>query len=127
MFGTKINNLQNVLTIIDIETNINKLLIFQGIDSVIKMINTKYNIYRSLLEKSNSKFFMVEIDQIFIFQQWHHTDFIRIPNTISHIFYTSSLKRNEIDYVMNKLPRNSRMKLHTRSTKNLHHPWTIMQ
>ena len=127
MFGTKINNLQNVLTIIDIETNINKLLIFQGIDSVIKMIHTKYNIYRSLLEKSNSKFFMVEIDQIFIFQQWHHTDFIRIPNTISHIFYTSSLKRNGIDYVMNKLPRNFRINLHTRSTNILHHLCTIMQ
>ena len=32
---------------------------------------------------------MVDIDQIFVFQQWHHATFIRIPtNTKDDILYT---------------------------------------
>ena len=45
------------------------------------MIHHKYNICQSLVGKPNSKFFIVDIDKILIFQKWHHNTFIKIPAT----------------------------------------------
>ena len=45
------------------------------------MIHKKYDIYQSLVENPYSKFFMVDIYQIFMFRQWHHTTFIRNPTS----------------------------------------------
>ena len=61
---------------------------YQGVDSVSKMILTKNNIYQSLVDKLHSKLFMVDMGQLFIFQQWYHTTFIRSPtNNKADILY----------------------------------------
>ena len=49
MFITKLNILQNVLKILEIETKGQKLVLAQVIDYAIKMIRTRYNIYQSLV------------------------------------------------------------------------------
>ena len=67
MFGTKLKILQHVQAILDINTKGQKLFLAQVTDSIIKLINNKYNIYWSLLDKPQSKIFMVDIDKIFIF------------------------------------------------------------
>ena len=81
MFVTKFNILQHVLKILDIDTKGKQLLLSQTIDSVGNMIHNKYGIYRSLVYKTNSKLSMVYIDKIFVFQKYHHANFIKIPTT----------------------------------------------
>ena len=81
MFSNNLKILKHILEILDIETKGHNLLLVQLIYSLSKLIHTKYNIYQSRVEKTHSKLFMVCIDQIFIFQKWHHTTFIRIPTT----------------------------------------------
>ena len=67
MFGTKLKILQRVLKILDIETKGQNLLLYQVLDSIGKVIHTKYDIYRSMVVKTHSELFMVDIDQIFMF------------------------------------------------------------
>ena len=101
MFRTKLKILQHVLAILDIDKKGNTLFLSQVTDYVIKLINTKYNIYWTLLDKPQSKLFMVDIDQIFIFQQWRHNTFIRIPTTIeADIIY--KFTEEEWDIVCNE-------------------------
>ena len=90
MFTTKPKVLQHVLKILEIETKVNNILLAQGIDYVRCMIHYKYNIYRKLVYKLHSKLFMVDLDQTFIFQQWHPTTFIRSPATI-YVNYSFSV------------------------------------
>ena len=68
MFSTKPKVLQYVLTILEICTNVHNLFLSRVIYYISKLIHTKYNMYRSLVDKPNSKLFMVDIDQIFIFE-----------------------------------------------------------
>ena len=75
MFSTKLNIIQYVLTILDIEKKLHKLLIFQGIYYAINIINTKHDTYPSVNNMSHSKMFILEIYQIFIFRQ-------RAPNIL---------------------------------------------
>ena len=81
MVATKPKILQHVLTILEIETKGQKLLLSQGIDSIRNMIHNNYIIYKYLVENKHSKLFMVGIYQTFLFQQRHHTNFIRSPIT----------------------------------------------
>ena len=46
MFGTKLNILQYVRTILDIETKVYKLFLSQGIYPVGTIIHTNYDIYQ---------------------------------------------------------------------------------
>ena len=81
MFITKLNIIQHVLTILDIDKRLQQLLIYQVIDSEVNMINDNYNINQLLVYNSHSKLFMVDKDQISIFQKWRRNNFIRMPTT----------------------------------------------
>ena len=96
MLASKLKVLQYVLTILEIETKGRQLLLNQVIYYGIKIIHTKNETYRSLVDKENSNLFMVDIDQLFIFKKWHHTNFIRIPTTTeADILY--NLTEDELD------------------------------
>ena len=51
----------------------------QWIDSVLNLIQNNYDINQSLVDKTDYKLFMLEIYQIFIFQQGHHNTLIKTP------------------------------------------------
>ena len=79
MSGTKHNIIQDFLTIIEINTERQNILLSQLINDIRNTIRTKHETYQLLVDNPNSKFFMVDIDQIFIFQKWQRTNFISIP------------------------------------------------
>ena len=66
---------------LDIVTEGQKILFCQGVNFVETLIHSNYDIYQSLVYKTHSKLFMVNIYQTFIFQQWCHVSFIGIPNS----------------------------------------------
>ena len=52
------------------------------------------------MDKKNSKFFMVDMDQLFILKQWHHANFIRSLTTAkAYIIY--KLNKDEWDRFCN--------------------------
>ena len=60
---------QNIQKIINIGTQIHKLLLSQGIEYIRKWNHTKYNTYQSMVEKPYSKLFREDMDQIVIVQK----------------------------------------------------------
>ena len=81
MFTTKLKVLQNVMTILEIETKVQQLMLSQGVGFVRKLIHAKHEAYRSLVDKEHSELFLVDTYQLFIFKQQHHATFIRSPTT----------------------------------------------
>ena len=69
------------MTIVETETREQQLLLSQGIDFVINIIHNNNETYRSLVDTPNSKLFMVHIDQLFVFKQWHHATFTMVTTT----------------------------------------------
>ena len=81
---------------IDNDTKGHQIFINKGIDSVGNPIHTKYDIYQSQVEKPHPKFFMDNIDQIFFFQQLHHTNFTNTPTTTdSNILYNFTKEKQD--------------------------------
>ena len=76
--ATRLNNIQKVMTTLSIDTELHHLLIYQGNDSLRKLIQTENDTYQSLVDNAQIKFFAVDIDQIFIFEQWHHIIYSKI-------------------------------------------------
>ena len=115
MFAINLKVLQNVLTVMDIETEVKKLLIYQCIDYASKLIHNRYNIYTSLLDNPHSKFLMVDINKILIYQQCHHPNFIISPNTtdadILYKFTEDEWNRLCIDYIAEKIRNPSKVQI----------------
>ena len=68
MVVTRLEILQYVLTILDIEKEGQKLLIDQGIDYVRNIIHTNHETHQSLVNKEQYMLFIVYIYQLFIFK-----------------------------------------------------------
>ena len=66
MVVTRIEILQHVLIIIDIDKKGQKILIDHGIISVRKLLNDTNNAYQYMSEKEYSKLFPVHKDQFYI-------------------------------------------------------------
>ena len=88
IFVTKLKIINHVLTILDIKTKLQQIFISQVIGYIGKLINTKNDNWQYIVNKTHSKLFLVDIDQIFIFQKFHYNNFTKIPtNTEANILY----------------------------------------
>ena len=66
MTATRPEILQHVLIILNIDTELQQLFIFQGNYPVRNIIYTNHETYQPLVKNTHSKLFLVDIDQIFI-------------------------------------------------------------
>ena len=73
--------LQRVLSILDMVKELQKLLIYHRISSVIKLFNATDEDYQSLVDKDYHKLFLVYKDQIVIFQAWYQDFPARTPHS----------------------------------------------
>ena len=73
MFVTKINILQDVLAIIKMDTKVRKLFLDQCIYYLRNSIHTNHDTHQPLVDNPHYKFFLVDIDKIFILQKFHYT------------------------------------------------------
>ena len=78
MAVTQLDILQHVLIILEIETGLQQLFISQEDYSAKNIIHTNHETYQSLLKNPHSKLFLVNTNQIFIFKQFHYTNFSKI-------------------------------------------------
>ena len=78
MAVTQLDILQHVLIILDIETGLQQLFISQEDYSAKNIIHTNHETYQPLVKNPHSKLFLVDIDQIFIIQNFHFTTFSKI-------------------------------------------------
>ena len=78
MTATRPEILQHVLIILNIDTELQQLFIFQGNYPVRNIIYTNHETYQPLLKNPHSKLFLVNTTQIFIFKQLHYTNFSKI-------------------------------------------------
>ena len=63
----RLDILQRVITIVDIDQEVQKILIDNGISSAGNLLNATYKAYQYLVDKKNSKLFAVYKDKSFIF------------------------------------------------------------
>ena len=71
MFSDQLNTHQYVLKIIAIDTYGHQVFLSQGISSARKLFDTNYGTNQCIVEKACSKLFVVDMDNIFISQNWH--------------------------------------------------------
>ena len=78
MAATRPEILHHVLMILEIDTELQQLFIFKGNYSAKNIIHTNHETYQPLVKNPHSKLFLVDIDQIFIIQNFHFTTFSKI-------------------------------------------------
>ena len=91
MLVTRLNIIQNVPTIPETEIKGKQLLIDQGMDYEINLMNTKDRNIKFMLNKAHYKLFTIYTDQMFILRNYHEV----ISNKISTF--------NEAEIVYNSL------------------------
>ena len=71
MLSYYLNILQHVLIILEVESMEQHIVMEKSIDSVRKILSTKYRVYQYLSDRGKSMLFVTDMDQIGIFQHCH--------------------------------------------------------
>ena len=96
----QINILQNVLKILEIETEGHKILLYQGISSVTNILNTKYGTYQSMVDKEKCNLFPTDMEKITILQYWYQYIYSNRYNFTKTYTTNKSTETNGIEYLI---------------------------
>ena len=117
----QINILQNVLKILEIETEGHKILLYQGISSVTNILNTKYGTYQSMVDKEKCNLFPTYMDQIIILQYWYQFIYSNSRTFTKAYTINKSTETNWIEYLIPTLVMKPRINIQYIPNHDLYH------